>query len=120
MGIRTLLNKIRHIRDFEFQNVPASTAYTMLFFGLIHFVAITSAYIDLNHIQEYNWGIFKSLGLADSWQLPLITGVMIFDAFLMFYGWYLLRHIEPNHKKSKKKVDDDYTKDDYDDKSSLT
>lgn len=107
MNIKSLFNKIKHIRDFEFQNVPASTAYTMFFFGLIHFVAITSAYIDLNHIQEYNWGIFKSLGLANSWQLPLMTAVMIFDAFLMFYGWYLTRHIMPKDKKKNDLPDKD-------------
>lgn len=105
--VKLFLNKIRHLKDLEFQNVPASTAYTMFFFGLIHFIAITSAYIDLNRIQQYNWGIFKSLGLADSWQVPLMTGVMIFDAILMFYGWYLIRHIEPKNNKKNDLPDKD-------------
>ena len=98
--VKLVLNRIKNIRDFKFQHVPASTAYTMFLFGLIHFIAIASAYVDLNQIQQYNWGIFKSLGLADSWQLPLMTGVMIFDLFLAIYGWYLIRHIEPRNKKN--------------------
>lgn len=106
LSIKSFFIKLKHVRDFEFQNVPASTAYTMFVFGLIHFIAIASAYIDLNQIQQYNWGIFKSLGLADSWQLPLMTGVMIFDAFLMLYGWYLIRHIEPKEKKKDKDFDE--------------
>jgi len=105
--VKLLFSKIRNIKDFKFQNVPASTAYTMLIFGLIHFVAIASAYVDLNQIQQYNWGIFKSLGLANSWQLPLMTVVMIFDLFLAFYGWYLIRHIEPRNKKKTDLPDKD-------------
>ena len=73
----------------------------MFLFGLIHFVVLASAYIDLNRIQEYNWGIFKDLGLADSWQVPMLIIVMLFDAFLMFYGWYLIRHIEQPEEKRK-------------------
>ncbi len=107
MGFKSFCRGIWGLKDLRFQNVPASTAYTMFLFGLIHFIAITSAYLDLNHIQQYNWGIFKSLGLANSWQLPLMTAVMIFDAFLMFYGWYLIRHIEPKDDKKNDLPDKD-------------
>lgn len=101
MNIKSFFRGLWSLKDLRFQNVPASTAYTMFLFGLIHFVVLASAYIDLNKIQEYNWGIFKDLGLADSWQVPIMTVVMFFDAFLMFYGWYLIRHIEPPEEKRK-------------------
>jgi len=87
------------IKDADFQNVPPQTAYTMIVLGMIHFMVMASAFIDLRYIQEYNWGIFKSLGLADSFQLPLMAGVMIFDAFLMIYGVYLLKHVEHDDHK---------------------
>jgi len=109
MSFKSFCKGIWSLKDLRFQNVPASTAYSMFLFGLIHFVAIGSAYFDLVHIQLYNWGIFESLGLANSWQLPLMIGVMLFDAFLMIYGWYLIRHIEPRNSK----------KTDFDDKHSL-
>ena len=82
------------IKDAKFQNVPPQTAYTMILLGMIHFMIIASALIDLRTIEQYNWGIFKSLGLADTYQLPLMAGLMIFDAFIMIYGVYLLKHVE--------------------------
>ncbi len=93
------IKKIR-IKDADFQNVPPQTAYTMIVLGMIHFMVMASAFIDLRYIQEYNWGIFKSLGLADSFQLPLMAGVMIFDALLMIYGVYLLKHVEHDDHKT--------------------
>jgi len=110
MNIKSFFKGIWSLKDLRFQNVPASTAYTMFLFGLIHFVVLASAYIDLNQIQQYNWGIFKSLGLADSWQVPMMTVVMVFDAFLMFYGWYLIRHIEPSDDRKNKFSDKDSLK----------
>jgi len=107
MNIKSFFKGIWGLKDLRFQNVPASTAYTMFLFGLIHFVVLASAYIDLNKIQEYNWGIFKDLGLADSWQVPIMTVVMFFDAFLMFYGWYLIRHIEPKDDRKHEFPDKD-------------
>ncbi len=107
MNIKSFCKGIWSLKDLRFQNVPASTAYTMFLFGLIHFVVLASAYIDLNRIQEYNWGIFKDLGLADSWQVPIMTVVMVFDAFLMFYGWYLIRHIEPKDDRKNEFPDKD-------------
>ena len=68
----------------------------MILLGMIHFMIIASALIDLRTIEQYNWGIFKSLGLADTYQLPLMAGLMIFDAFIMIYGVYLLKHVEPS------------------------
>lgn len=96
------LKKFR-IKDSDFQNVPPQTAYTLIILGLVHFMIIASAFIDLRTIEQYNWGIFKSLGLADSFQLPLMAGLMIFDAFIMIYGVYLLKHVEPDdvHKHDK-------------------
>jgi len=88
------------IKDADFQNVPPQTAYTMILLGMVHFMVLASAFIDLRFIEQYNWGIFKSLGLADSFQLPLMAGVMLFDAFLMIYGVYLLKHVEPEEHKS--------------------
>lgn len=101
-------NKIKKIRikDAKFQNVPPQTAYTMILLGMIHFMIISSAFIDLRYIEEYNWGIFKSLGLADSFQLPLMGMLMIFDAFLMIYGVYLLKHVAP----SRDEEDYDFSK----------
>ncbi len=96
------------IKDADFQNVPPQTAYTMILVGMIHFMIITSAFVDLRFIEQYNWGIFKSLGLADSLQLPLMGGLMIFDALLMIYGVYLLKHVEHHDEKN-----------DLDDKNSL-
>lgn len=87
------------IRDKKFQNVPPQTAYTMILLGMIHFMIIASAFVDLRYIQQYNWGIFKSLGLADTLQLPLMAGLMIFDAFLMIYGVYLLKHLRPTSEE---------------------
>lgn len=102
------LKKFR-IRDAKFQNVQPQTAYTFIILGMVHFMIIGSAFIDLRYIEKYNWGIFESLGLADTFQLPLMGGLMIFDAFLMIYGVYLLKHVEPS---------DDH-KDDLPDKHSL-
>jgi len=110
MNIKSFFRGIWSLKDLRFQNVPASTAYTMFLFGLIHFVVLASAYIDLNQIQQYNWGIFKSLGLADSWQVPMMTIVMGFDALLMFYGWYLIRHIEPKDDRKHEFPDKDSLK----------
>lgn len=110
MNIKSFFKGLWSLKDLRFQNVPASTAYTMFLFGLIHFVVLASAYIDLNQIQQYNWGIFKSLGLADSWQVPMMTVVMVFDAFLMFYGWYLIRHIEPKDDRKHEFPDKDSLK----------
>jgi len=87
------------IKDADFQNVPPQTAYTMILLGMIHFMILASAFIDLRFIEQYNWGIFKSLGLADSLQLPLMAGLMIFDALLMIYGVYLLKHVERHDEK---------------------
>lgn len=87
------------IKDAKFQNVPPQTAYTMILLGMIHFMIIASAFIDLRTIEQYNWGIFYSLGLADSFQLPLMACLMIFDAFLMIYGVYLLKHVERHDDK---------------------
>ena len=101
MNFKDFIRGMWSLKDLRFQNVPPSTAYSMFLFGLIHFLSIGSAYVDLNRIQVYNWGIFEDLGLANSWQLPLMTAVMIFDAFLMIYGWYLIRHIEPKQKKNE-------------------
>ena len=102
------LKNIR-IKDADFQNVPPQTAYTMIVLGMVHFMIIASAFIDLRYIEQYNWGIFKSLGLADTFQLPLMGGLMIFDAFLMIYGVYLLKHV----------AHDDDHKNDLPDKDSL-
>lgn len=110
MNIKSFFKGLWSLKDLRFQNVPASTAYTMFLFGLIHFVVLASAYIDLNQIQQYNWGIFKDLGLADSWQVPMMTVVMVFDAFLMFYGWYLIRHIEPKDDRKHEFPDKDSLK----------
>lgn len=96
------IKKIK-IKDAEFQNVPKQTAYTMIILGMIHFMVMSSAFIDLRYIEQYNWGIFKSLGLADSFQLPLMAGVMVFDAILMIYGVYLLKHVEPDYHKDDNK-----------------
>jgi len=92
------LRKFR-IKDADFQNVPPQTAYTMILLGMVHFMIIASAFIDLRFIEQYNWGIFQSLGLADTLQLPLMGGLMIFDAFLMIYGVYLLKHVEHSDDK---------------------
>lgn len=99
MSLWSKIKKFR-IRDYKFQNVPAQTAYTFIILGMIHFMIIASAFIDLRTIEQYNWGIFKSLGLADSFQLPLMACLMIFDAFIMVLGVYLVKHIEPqdDHK----------------------
>lgn len=90
------------IRDFQFQNVPPQTAYTMIILGLVHFMIIATAFTDLRTIEQYNWGIFKSLGLADSFQLPLMAGLMIFDATVTIYGVYLLKHIAPSVEEEDK------------------
>lgn len=101
------------IKDADFQNVPPQTAYTMILLGMIHFMILSSAFIDLRYIEQYNWGIFQSLGLADSLQLPLMGGLMVFDAFLMIYGVYLLKHVAPSDDeedtdfKSKHNIDKD-------------
>ena len=95
MGIWSKIKKFR-IKDAKFQNVPPQTAYTFIILGMIHFMIIGSAFIDLRYIEQYNWGIFKSLGLADSFQLPLMAGLMVFNAFLMVYGLYLLKHVAPS------------------------
>jgi len=107
----TFWKKIKQfrIKDADFQNVPPQTAYTMIILGMVHFMIISSAFIDLRYIEQYNWGIFKSLGLADTFQLPLMGALMIFDAFLMIYGVYLLKHV----------AHDDDHKNDLPDKDSL-
>ncbi|MCP6727177.1 MAG: hypothetical protein KJI69_04075 [Patescibacteria group bacterium] len=87
------------IKDANFQNVPPQTAYTMILVGMIHFMVLASAFIDLRYIEQYNWGIFQSLGLESTFQLPLMAGVMIFDALLMIYGVYLLKHVEHHDDK---------------------
>jgi len=100
----SIWKKIKNIRikDADFQNVPPQTAYTMIILGMVHFMIIASAFIDLRYIEQYNWGIFQSLGLAD----PLMAGLMIFDAFLMIYGVYLLKHVEhPDDSKGQNTFD---------------
>lgn len=103
------------IKDADFHNVPPQTAYTFIIIGLVHFMVIGSVFIDLRTIEQYNWGIFKSLGLADTFQLPLIAGLMIFNAFLMIYGVYLLKHVAPTKEEEEKefKRKHDINKDDY-------
>lgn len=109
-------NKLKKFRihDAKFQNVPAQTAYTMIILGMVHFMIIGSAFIDLRTIEQYNWGIFQSLGLADNFQLPMMAGLMVFDAFIMMYGVYLLKHVESSHDEQKKEFRerDDLDKDD--------
>ncbi len=96
-------NKIKKIKikDKQFQNVQPQTAYTMILLGMVHFLIIGSAFIDLRNLEKYNWGIFQNLGLADTLQIPFMAGLMAFDAFLMFYGVYLLKHLEPEDKKDQ-------------------
>lgn len=112
MSLWEKIKKFR-IRDAKFQNVPPQTAYTMIILGMIHFMIITSAFVDLRYIEQYNWGIFKSLGLADSFQLPLMAGLIVFNAFLMVYGLYLLKHVAPSKDeedsefRKKHKIDED-------------
>lgn len=94
------------IKDKQFQNVQPQTAYTMILLGMVHFLIIGSAFIDLRNLEKYNWGIFQSLGLADTIQIPLMAGLMAFDAFLMFYGVYLLKHLVP----TKEEEDEEFRK----------
>jgi len=95
MNLWTKIKNLK-IKDFDFQNVPPQTAYTLIVVGMVHFMILASAFIDLRYIEQYNWGIFKSLGLADSLQLPLMAGLIVFDAILMIYGVYLLKHVAPS------------------------
>lgn len=110
MGLR---DRIRRF-DKSIGVVPPSTAIIMIFFGLIHLFVNIGGVTDLLQIRDYNWGIYKSLGLADSFQLPLMIGLLIFDGFIMFYGIYLLRHVEwVERKKSKFKPEGDDKEVDY-------
>jgi len=86
------------VKDADFQNVPPQTAYTMIILGMIHFMVLGSAFIDLRTLELFNWGIYNEL-VGESFQLPLMAGVMIFDAFLMIYGVYLLKHVEHDDHK---------------------
>ena len=110
----SLWNKLRRIKlkDADFQNVPAQTAYTMIVLGLIHFMVLGSALIDFRILELFNWGIYNEL-VGDSLQIPIIIGVMSFDALIMIYGVYLLKHVAPSNQeeddefKKKHKIDND-------------
>ena len=94
MKMKNPLKKIK-IKDLKFQNVPASTAYTFILFGIIHFMVLGMNLADLQHIKDFNWGIFVGLGLDGTFQIQMTWILMFFDAFLAFYGVYLLKHLEP-------------------------
>jgi len=86
-------------------NVPPQTAYTMIILGLIHFMVLGSALIDLRTLELFNWGIYNKL-VGESFQIPIIVGVMIFDAIVMIWGVILVKHIAP----SKEEEDDEFRK----------
>ena len=109
-GLWSKLRRVR-LKHSDFKNVPPSTAFTMILFGLVHLLVNIGGVIDLVQIGNYNWGIYKSLGLADTLQVPLMIGLLIFDGFIMSYGIYLLKHIEEediSKKKDLKKKYPDY------------
>jgi len=92
-------------------NVPPQTAYTMIILGMIHFMVLGSALIDLRTLELFNWGIYNEL-VGESFQLPLMAGVMIFDAFLMIYGVYLVKHIAPSNDEEDKTFTEKHNLDD--------
>lgn len=92
------IKKIRIERKKIGNNVPPQTAYTMILLGMIHFMVIGSALIDLRTLELFNWGIFNEL-VGNSFQLPLMAGMMVFDGFLMVYGVILLKHVEHQDDK---------------------
>jgi len=83
-------------------NVPVSTAYTFILFGIIHFMVLGMNLADLQKVEEFSWGIFVFLGLNGTFQLEMTTLLMWFDGFLAFYGVFLLRKLAPEHKHDKK------------------
>ena len=101
MKMKNPLKKIK-IKDLKFQNVPASTAYTFILFGIIHFMVLGMNLADLQHIKDFNWGIFVGLGLDGTLQIQMTWILMFFDAFLAFYGVYLLKHLEPTQEEQDK------------------
>jgi len=96
MSLRKSLKRFK-IKDLKFQNVPLSTAYTFIMFGILHFMILGMNLIDLQHVEKFNWGIFVGLGLDSTIQLQMTQILMWFDAFLAIYGVYLLKHVEPDH-----------------------
>lgn len=97
MIVKNPLKKIK-IKDLKFQNVPVSTAYTFILFGIIHFMILGMNLADLQHLKDFNWGIFVGLGLDGTFQIQMTQILMWFDAFLAIYGVYLLKHLEPEDK----------------------
>lgn len=107
MNIWSKLKKIK-IKDREFQNVPPRTAYITIVFSMIHFMVLGSVLTDLLRIRDYNWGIYQGLGLADSFQIPLLTALVILNGIMMVYGVYLYKHRELTDDEIKKKFHDKY------------
>ena len=112
MGFWKEIKKIRIEKNKVGNNVPPQTAYTMIVLGLIHFMVLGAALIDLRTLELFNWGIFNRL-VGESFQIPVMVGVMVFDAILMIYGLILLRHIAPSNEeedsefKDKHNIDQD-------------
>lgn len=107
MSLLESLKKIK-IKDLKFNNVPVSTAYTFILFGIIHFMVLGMNLADLQELESFNWGIFVGLGLDGTFQLEMTALLMWFDGFLAFYGVYLLKHLEPtdDHKVDNKGNED--------------
>lgn len=76
----------------------------LILMGTIHFIIIGVSINKLQHVKDYNWGIFADLGLADSFQLPMMIGLMLFDMMTALLGVYFLKHVEPDilHPKDYK------------------
>jgi len=118
LSVKFALKRFK-IKDFKFNNVPVSTAYTFILFGMIHFIILGTNLIALQKVQWFNWGIFVGLGLDGTIQLEMTAVLMWIDAGLTFYGVYLLKHLEPEKKKQDKQTDHDYGKSDYKGKDNL-
>ena len=101
----TFLKRFK-IRDLKFNNVDPRIAYALIIVGMIHFIPNGVAIAKLQRVAFYNWGIYADLGLPDSLQLPLMYGILIFDALISFFGVYLLKHLEPEQEKKKNDFND--------------
>ena len=96
MIVVKFFSKIKNIHDMRFNNVRATTAYSLILVGLVNFMALGVAYTKLAYIQHYNWGIYAGLGLADTLLLPILQWLMIGNGIIGSFGLYLLKHLEPD------------------------
>lgn len=85
-------------------NIPIAIPIVLILMGTVHFIINGAAIAKLQRIEDYNWGIFSDLGLADTYLLPIMILLMLFDMGTAMIGVYFMKHIEPDilHPKDYK------------------